>query len=657
MKRPKIWGDVGQTAEARAQSRALDRLDVPYLRDVKPGQVVYKKGEFREITVTPQEISYVWMFVDDNTANRDHAVSFNLEDGYKRVKNGTLLFQVNDPAPRRFGTPTFDGPDVGWRSVAYVGDNWVVTGHTYSYLYSTGGYFTTAVWYNMWYVPAPQEERLQPSSADDQPRQNVFLANTGLFVRFLEARSGLVDDVVASGWRGPATGYGFSSVAWENINPAFVSEFAGERFNINPWLPPNCRPIVLNGYTRRIDAISWSVPAVPSYAQEYFPGSRMHCWGPGRLAFCLPQQAYEPEFEAFEDTFETNEPTQNSFGDWVRQSSMRVLIRTTPVWMVSTNHGNTWFAVDDPTLRNAFARGFPLVKDDVEPSPPPVPTIEEMLAEIDLNESFYDAYADIGAKAQFQSDYIGGNRMAMIVTQVNFGAQPGDSLINRRTELYIGQPGAFTRIPWPADDWVEQERGFPAAFGGVTPPYVVFDERWSRRSRGISLFGGSRGAQKMRMKMCFGYDCLAVPVLSRDSINSNFLLITRDGGANWSLVELPPEVADSATVVPRFPRFEVVRPFKPAQGDDPEDPGMIVYRRNIVGPNGPTSQSHTTEIYVTDGYFLEFRRVAQGRVRGNMSDSIAFIENTLDHVVYHGNLKTPPYVPYVNPAFPGEFDE
>lgn len=570
MKFPKIWGDVGRAAQPKAQSRALDRLNVPYIKTIEQGAVTRKKGAFKEIEIAGEEaLPRLWAY---------HA---NLPPGTNghdpRVMRGNWV-------PWSDVVYSFDGPTfvlaegfadsyllLPGTGEAYVGDNYVVRSWAQTLLSSPVGIDVTLYqWLSMHRADRAVRERLFTTSGDEwkaeSARKSVSFAQNGLFYYRNDLNSSapppeepytmVLNDnagIAASGWAGALRRYSFA-VGVHVLELSTDPELEGYQ---------SAAPMVLVGSTgdRSLTLLD-SMPNEGVSCRYAFSG----VFATGRGELKALAWAYLADYSG---------PT---LADAVYVVDHLYLL-------TSTDHGFTWTR-ETVTDLNAYSYGSNHPGNDFKQRATMVTWAQLFYAGEDDGEPVIMAM--VPALFKELRPYENPNETNPQVVVYEAG-------------LFRVNGGSFTRVAWPFDDHTNGAWGLFRSVSTISDgnPFANGNAIFTPDST-CMLRGGGR-------HICFGNGCFALVLWELDpeselfdpaaSVTGQYLVVTYDFGESWQVKSTPPgygtpyenQVWDGSGPT-------VLRPY-----ESPEQPGRILFP--VVIPRGDTF------VYETDGTFSSYRRV------------------------------------------------
>lgn len=599
MKYPKVWGSGPDTARivGEARLRGLDQVGLPHLKASGPGFVASKLGATSEVHTegggSEQQFTPYVL------------LNYIFDDG----ERGRIPYIVGGRHIRRVQVAAGALNGVGFvhsvTKMVHVGDGYFYHAMIYS---ENGGnlnlphyLFTVA----QRLTHASGEQMSEQAPLAEKLRKNVtFNAHAFYYEPFPEdddqlGQSALGsslragDSVFASGYDALVSGYRFGWNVWQ----AYLRD---------KFVPPSGNQSVKT-YTR--------VPAFyRTHTQElaltgsgaaYFPNrenlnSQVFCMGPGRLGYLLLKKDFDPVGVTWEPTYDNGNLTGYVVGSYALEA------QAVPYLVVSEDHGGTWTPVAWNELNDLIFH----CKQDTRVA----------LA----GRSFRNEGVETDLAKGTGIHYVGSGKTLIVVPRImdgqsgiNDSADGSYPSQHHRTALFRYHEGSITRLPWPPDTSYDQY---------VQP--VAYSSNTLIRS--------------------FGEGCLALPC--QGGPLGTFLLVTYDYGDTW--VEKP--------LVGKLPigassEFVVLRPFR-----NTAQAGEIMFLNPTNGSESdPRKGVHA---YVTDGNFTEFKYV--GRIAAVVGDHTIMEGHPYGKSgVYVGEnprVHKPgevEYPPYVNPAFPGEFDK
>ena len=278
--------------------------------------------------------------------------------------------------------------------------------------------------------------------------------------------------------------------------------------------------------------------------------------------------------------------------------------------------------------------------------------------------------------------------------------------------LFIGPIGNMRQVKWPADEWVNghvihknpsvsaadtRDTGVYGEFVATSPynDYVSqgvlasvgeYSLVMSYGADGINYKGFNKipsigrdtdkptgsstsdifrytagvGIIRDRPNICFGNGCMAFLVKKNSNLNNEYILYSHDFGKSWTLKPLPIVGIKRPDRAP--PNWVVLKPMKFDKDGKVLQEAKILFR-SYLPTYGGYNDFASNHFSTCDGSFDNWEELALGETfRGMAQQNIAKRDGCLIHgggaafMAYTGNEWHPLYKPYVNPAFPGEFD-
>lgn len=600
MKYPKIWGRGPEAARivGEARLRGLDQVGLPHLKASGPGFVAYKLGDTSEVHIegggeSSRNFPYVLTHHAFSAGALNHVVA--LVGGERRVKRPVAQGYL--------------GEDVTWfdstTRVVHAGDGYYASTAIYSTLggdlslphYMFG--FAALLSGSVAYASESELNRVGKSVAFNE---HAHLLDPGKSEgdpaynpdHYPESQIQLS---LFGNLEIFASGYDVAVDAywfgWGLWQGELQAKFTSPDGN------QTIRTFQKHPTFYRTHTKDLALHAIPAafFPNQYNHTSQIFSMGPGKIGYLIIPKDFTPTAVSWRAI-----PAP---GSGYEVETFTLAPEANPTLAVSSTHGQSWTTIEWSDL------GAKLFKhknhDDVPKA----------------GRQFRNNTVESDAARFTSIHYVGDGKSFIVVHSLmedqgsvadsdtgHFSSAP------LRTMLFMYNAGAITRVAWPPDGWT----------GGNSLPRV-----------------GTYSSSVMIR--AFGRGCLALPM---SGVSGAGLLVTRDFGATWEQIELAGKLPLGASA-----ELITLKPYV-----DASSTGEILF---VFPSNGSVEDSRKgIHAYRTDGLFQEFKYV--GRIAKNYAGQTVLVNMGYGYNgIYVGErakgfVGEVEYPPYINPAFPGEFD-
>lgn len=256
----------------------------------------------------------------------------------------------------------------------------------------------------------------------------------------------------------------------------------------------------------------------------------------------------------------------------------------------------------------------------------------------------YSAMYNIGDDKVFLVISHGMRALPVDEADPNWGYWAGNADFNPMLFIADKASAAFTRVPWPPDDWCVTDWGLPR------PPLLVFGgprEPWADTYQlGLRRMGDLRQAH-----FVYGTGCFYMPIIP--FLEANYLgsttprtgwqiMFTTDFGATWRYgsADVPETIQNVGS---GSPAGTVLTPYI-----SDEKPGKLLFEG--------TSTTDELEMWIVDGLFSTWKRAIKksGVTTVDTTNDNYLFQDPGSYAVNYGNGQDMKRSIY--PAFPGEFE-
>lgn len=555
----------GPSPLGKSGKRALDEVGSPFLTKRAGGTVTRKKGDFTETrTSGGKPVLTAWTRTGDSLWNAYTEIRGTGETNARYTK--ILRMPRNGEL----------GPSMTLARMPYIGDGLLLSmsndGNDVGP--DTALHHLISHWPTLLVANAAIKQRLSGEAESE-----------GTSVSYL-------DSILITGLIPYFHDFGLHATGWDDETKRYRYGFSFKYYadGTDKQTALDSRiPMYFAGNTGDFTMVQANIPYYPDRSH---PGGKMFVIGPGRLQ----QLVFVAEL---------------ALGDIPDDPNGAPLM---PYFANSTDHGETWTAAEAAFLQ-PYLYLHP-AKAEVPADPPNTSFSPAMRAHLDNQQlnRMQDNHLNV---------YLGEGKSMLVIP--NGVTEEGHA--TTCAMAFLGENGAgYTRVAWPADEWVSTSSLLGEPYDPKTDNYVdIF--------RQLKDFYSANFA--------FGVGCMYLPIRIAGVWK---FLVTYNFGANWTTKDYPerPEGLDGKETFPAM-TGTVVAPYI-----DEDQPGEIVFAmQSLSGPG-------RIDLLRTDGLFSAFKKTAgalryKGELKTPPGSLIFQLADFNQHFTYFGGEG------HIYPAFPEEF--